>query len=129
VLADKSSSVRIEQLKLVAPHMTPFVDAMRIALKQKAWERQQPAETSGRSQITPSSAQPQGSVSYSPSKGSSDAVDETLVDSQLVGMLVAMGFSRERAARAALETGNTGIAFKADADVISMCKVIVKQID
>ncbi|DBB08546.1 TPA: hypothetical protein ACH3X3_008685 [Trebouxia sp. C0006] len=107
--ADKSSSVRIEQLKLVAPHMTAFVDAMRIALKQKAWERQQLAETSGRPQTTPSSVQTPGSVVYSPSKGSSDsAIDETLVDGQLVGMLVAMGFSRERAAKAALETGNTG---------------------
>lgn len=106
--ADKSSSVRIEQLKLVAPHMAPFVDAMRIALKQKAWERPQPAETSGRPQPTPSNAQPPGSVSYSPSKGNSGAVGETLVDSQLVGMLVAMGFSRDRAAQAALETGNTG---------------------
>ena len=51
---------------------------------------------------------------YFPSKGSSDAVDETLVDGQLVGMLVAMGFSRERAARAALETGDTGTASKVD---------------
>ncbi|DBA94712.1 TPA: hypothetical protein ACH3X1_002268 [Trebouxia sp. C0004] len=103
--ADNTSSVRIEQLKLVAPHMTAFVDAMRIALKQKAWERQQPAETSGRTHTNPSSVQPQSSMSYS---DSSDAIDETLVDSQLVGMLVAMGFSRERAAKAALETGNTG---------------------
>ncbi|DBA85202.1 TPA: hypothetical protein ACH3X2_005910 [Trebouxia sp. C0005] len=106
--ADKSSSVRIEQLKLVAPHMTPFVDAMRIALTQKAWERQQPAETSGRTHTTPSSTQAPGSMLYFPSKGSSDAIDETLVDSQLVSVLVAMGFSKERAAKAALETGNTG---------------------
>ncbi len=130
MLADKSSSVRIEQLKLVAPHMTAFVDAMRIALKQKAWERQQLAETSGRPQTTPSSVQTPGSVVYSPSKGSSDsAIDETLVDGQLVGMLVAMGFSRERAAKAALETGNTGIASKAYADVVPVSKVIVKQSD
>ncbi len=94
--------------------MTAFVDAMRIALKQKAWERPQPAESSGRPQATPSRAQPQGSVSYSTSN---DAVDESLVDGQLVSMLVAMGFSRERAAKAALETGNTGTASKADADV------------
>ncbi len=128
MLADKSSSVRIEQLKLVAPHMAPFVDAMRIALKQKAWERQQPAETSGRTHTTPSSVQPQGSMLYSTSKGSSDAIDETLVDSQLVGMLVAMGFSRERAARAALETGNTGIASKADADFVTVWQVTVWQV-
>lgn len=109
--------------------MTPFVDAMRIALKQKAWERPQAAETSSRTQTTPSSAQPQGSVSYSPSKGSSDAFDETLVDSQLVGMLVAMGYSRERAAKAALETGNTGIASKADADIVTVRQVTVRKIN
>jgi len=129
MLADKSSSVRIEQLKLVAPHMTAFVDAMRLALKQKAWERPQPAETSGRPQSTPSSAQPPGSMIYSPSKGSSDAIDKTLVDSQLVGMLVAMGFSRERAAKAALETGNTGIASKAYTDVVTVWQVTVRQSD
>lgn len=39
---------------------------------------------------------------------SSGGIDDSLVDSQLVGMLVAMGFPWHKAAKAALETGNTG---------------------
>lgn len=101
VPADKQGSVRIEQLKLVAPHMTAFVDAMRSALQSKTWERSQPAESSGRSHTT-------ASPSAVASGSNPGAVDESLVDSQLVGMLVAMGFPKHRAARAALETGNTG---------------------
>ena len=96
---DKAGSVRTEQLKLVASHMAPFVEAMRSALQQRAWERSPPVETSG---------QPQASNVPSPGKGSNGTIDESLVDSQLVGMLVAMGFSRQRAVRAALETGNAG---------------------
>ena len=102
---DKKGSVRIEQLKLVAPHMTAFVDAMRSALQSRAWERSRPAESSGRSHT---SASPTAVMPGS----NPGAVDESLVDSQLVGMLVAMGFPKHRAARAAFETGNTGACHK-----------------
>ena len=97
--------MRTEQLKLVASHMAPFVEAMRSALQQRAWERPPAAETSGQPQA--STTQSASNVP-SPGKGSNGTIDESLVDSQLVGMLVAMGFSRQRAAKAALETGNTG---------------------
>jgi len=40
-----------------------------------------------------------------------------------------MGFSRERAAKAALETGNTGIASKADADIVTVRQVTVRKIN
>lgn len=88
--------------------MAPFVDAMRTALQQRAWERSPPAETSGRTHIGSS---PSTRVPSAPGSGGSEAVDESLVDSQLVQMLVDMGFPRQRAAKAALETGNTGSAF------------------
>lgn len=102
---EKADSVRLEQLKLVAPHMDPFVDAIRSALSQKAWERSQPAETSGCSHT---SDKPAASALSQAGLNSSAAVDDALVDSQLVDMLVAMGFSKQRAEKAALETGNTG---------------------
>ena len=99
-LADRKGSVRIEQLKLVAPHMASFVDSMRSALQTKMWERSQPAESSGFHTSSPPTAAHHGN--------SSGDFDESLVDSQLVGMLVAMGFPKHRAVKAALETGNTG---------------------
>lgn len=95
--ADRMGSVRLEQLKLVAPHMTSFVDAMRAALQSRLWERSRPAESSG-----------QAHTSTPPGVAGSVTNEETLVDSQLVDMLVAMGFPKHRAAQAALETGNTG---------------------
>lgn len=95
--ADRMGSVRVEQLKLVAPHMTSFVDTMRAALQSRLWDRSQPAESSG-----------QAHTSIPPGVAGSVTDEETLVDSQLVDMLVAMGFPKHRAARAALETGNTG---------------------
>ena len=90
--------MRVEQLKLVAPHMTAFVDAMQSALQSRLWERSQPAEFSGQSHTSSSPAGVSGRVTN----------DEAFVDSQLVDMLVAMGFPQHRAAKAALETGNTG---------------------
>lgn len=107
MFAGKAGSVRTEQLKLVAPHMAPFVDAMRTALQQRAWERSPPAETSGRAHTRSS---PSTRVPSAPGSGGSEAVDGSLVDPQLVDMLVDMGFPRQRAAKAALETGNTGSA-------------------
>ena len=89
--------------------MAPFVDAMRSALQQRAWERSPPAETSGRTNT--GSSPPSDRVPSAHGAGRSDAVDELLVDRQLVDMLVDMGFPRQRAAKAALETGNTGSAF------------------
>ena len=88
--------------------MDPFVDAIRSALSQKAWERSQPAETSGRSHT---SDKPAASALSQAGLNSSTAIDDALVDCQLVDMLVAMGFSKHRAEKAALETGNTGWAF------------------
>ena len=88
----------MEQLKLVAPHMTAFVDAMQSALQSRLWERSQPAESSGQSHASSSPAAAAGSVTN----------DKAFVDSHLVDMLVAMGFPKHRAAKAALETGNTG---------------------
>ena len=88
----------MEQLKLVAPHMTAFVDAMQSALQSRLWERSQPAESSGRTHTSSPPAAVAGSVAH----------DEAFVNSQLVDMLVAMGFPQHRAAKAALETGNTG---------------------
>lgn len=93
---DRMGSVRMEQLKLVAPHMTSFVDTMRATLQSRVWEHSQPAESSQPHTSTP------------PGVAGSVTNDETLVDSQLVDMLVAMGFPKHRAAQAALETGNTG---------------------
>ena len=82
----------------MAPHMTDFVDAMQLALQSRHWERSQPAESSGQSR-----------TSWPPATAAGSATnDEALVDSQLVDMLVAMGFPKHRAAKAALETGNTG---------------------
>ncbi|KAL3160840.1 hypothetical protein ABBQ38_009245 [Trebouxia sp. C0009 RCD-2024] len=98
---DQKGSVRVEQLKLVAPHMTSFLDSMRSALQSRLWERSQAAESSGQ----PHTSSPLAAVAPG---SSSAAMDESLVDSQLVGMLVAMGFPKHRAVRAALETGNTG---------------------
>lgn len=95
--ADRMGSVRLEQLKLVAPHMTSFVDAMRAALQSRLWERSQPAESSG-----------QAHTSTPPGVAGGVTKEGTLVDSQLVDMLVAMGFPKHRAAQAALKTGNTG---------------------
>ena len=97
--ADRTGSVRVEQIKLVAPHMTSFVDAMRAALHSRLWERSQPAESSGQ----PHPSSPPAAVAPD-----SVTTDEALVDSHIVDMLVAMGFPKHRAAKAALETGNTG---------------------
>lgn len=96
----------MEQLKIVAPHMTSFLDSMRSALQSRLWERSQPAETSGH----PHTSSPLAAVAPG---SSSAAVDELLVDNQLVSMLVAMGFPKHRAVRAALETGNTGASYTA----------------
>lgn len=96
----------MEQLKLVAPHMTSFLDSMRSALQSRLWERSQAAESSGQ----PHTSSPLAAVAPG---SSSAAMDESLVDSQLVGMLVAMGFPKHRAVRAALETGNTGASYAA----------------
>lgn len=81
--------------------MNSFLDSMRSALQARLWERSQPAQSSGQSHTSsPGPAFAPGS--------SSATMDDPLVDSQLVGMLVAMGFPKQRAVRAALETGNTG---------------------
>ena len=104
--ADRKGSVRVEQLKIVASHMTSFLDSLRSALRSRLWERSQPAESSGQSHISsPSAAAASGS--------SSMTMDKPLVDNQLVSMLVAMGFPKHRAVKAALETGNTGASYPA----------------
>lgn len=89
--------MRTEQLKLTAPSMQPFVVIMQSMVKQKAWQRGIPAETSGQSH----------NDSASPSATASGWGDG-LVDNAVVDHMVAMGFTRDGASLAAMKTGNTG---------------------
>ena len=83
-----------------------FVDAIRSALQQKAWQTSQPAQPSGLSQAD--NQRPPSTTTVPEASSSNNALDASLVDRQLVNMLMQMGFSEHRAAKAALETGNTG---------------------
>ena len=89
--------MRTEQLKLMAPSMTPFVQTMQQTLQQKVWERSVPAETSGRSHIA-SAGSPHAASNW----------DGQLVDSKIVNQMVSMGFAVDGASLAAMKTGNTG---------------------